>query len=80
MGGEVDEYLQKIKLHSVHPLPPPTPPHPLSTEGLSLRQIFQKGRGLMASQFLEGVAGKEGVTFFRAVQFFHKNLTKISNI
>ena len=44
--------------------------------GLSLGPNFQKvcvggrGGGLAESQFSEGVAGKEGVTFFREVAVF----------
>ena len=34
---------------------------------------FSKKCGLIGSIFLEGVAGKEGLTFFkRELQFFHK--------
>ena len=33
-------------------------------------QIFKIGKGLIGSQFVEGVALKEGVTFF--LQFLHK--------
>ena len=33
--------------------------------GLNLLPNFQKGEGLTGPQFLEGVTGKEGVTFFQ---------------
>ena len=33
--------------------------------------------GLTGSQFLEGPAGKKGVTFFRGLQFLHKNKVKV---
>ena len=44
------------KLHSVHPQTKVEPP-----------TKFKKG-GMTGPQLLEGVAGKEGVTFFRGVQ------------
>ena len=44
--------------------------------GVSLQPNFQKGGGLTGPQLLEGVAGKEGVTFFRGLQFSHKNKLK----
>ena len=40
-------------------------PHPHSAGGLNLLPDFQKGVGLTGSQFLEEVAGKEAMTFFR---------------
>ena len=33
---------------------------------------FSKTKGVTESQFLEGVAGKEGVTFARGLQLLHK--------
>ena len=33
---------------------------------------FSKRGGLTGPQLLEGVAGKEGVTFFRVLEFSHK--------
>ena len=44
-------------IHSVHPPPPPPPPPCTFCWDLA------------GSQFLEGVAGKEGVTFFRGGAF-----------
>ena len=40
-------------------------PHPHSAEGLNLLPNFQKGGGLTRPQFLDEVAGKKGMTFFR---------------
>ena len=58
---------RKVLIHSVHP-PPPF----CKGGGLSLQPNFQKG-GLTGPQLLEGVAGKEGVTFFRGgLQLSHK--------
>ena len=63
-------------------------PHPLMHSGhppflqgrLSLQPIFQKGGGgLTGPQLSIGVAGKEGVTFFRGgggLQFSDKNKLK----
>ena len=34
-----------------------------------------KEKGLIRSQFLGGVAEKEGVAFFRELQFLHKMMT-----
>ena len=48
---EVLQVLQPV-LHSVD-----TPP----------QKMLKKGEGLTRSRFLEGVAGKEGVTFFKRV-------------
>ena len=45
-------------LHRLHPRP-----FPLSAGGLNLLLNFQKGGGLAGPQFLEGVAGKQWVTF-----------------
>ena len=52
-------------------------PLPLSVgggRGLSFQPIFEKGVGaLTGSQFLEGVAGKEGGDFLQGrLQFLHK--------
>ena len=47
--------------HSVHP----PPPHLSAGDGVEPPTKFSKRRGLPASQFLGGVAGKERVTFFR---------------
>ena len=38
---------------------------------------FSKRGSLTKSQFLEGIAKKEGVTFFRGLQFLHKNKLKL---
>ena len=56
--------------------------HPTLSEGgdegggwvLSLQPNFQKGEGLTGPSHLEGVGGKEGVTFFRegGLQLTHK--------
>ena len=35
--------------------------------GIEPHTKFSKGGGLKGSQFLEGVAGKDGVTFFKGV-------------
>ena len=63
------------QLHSVQP--PPLPPWPFLLEdgggGVKLPTKFSK-RGFRGSQFWEGVAGKEGVTFFRGLQFCHKRI------
>ena len=40
-------------------------------EGLNLASNFQKRERVTESHFLQGVAGKEGVTFFAEVQFLH---------
>ena len=53
----------------------PLPPTFLLREG-GTYQIFKKG-GLTRPKFLQGVAQKERVTFFRRVQFLHKKYTKI---
>ena len=39
-------------------------PHSVDTPP---KKMLKKGEGLTRSQFLEGVAGKEGVTFFKRV-------------
>ena len=69
----------------IHP-PGKTPPvdstivcTPFLLGGWTSYQIFKKG-GLKGSQFLKGVAGKEGVTFFRGLQFLCKKYSKIWNI
>ena len=49
--------------HSVHPPPPPTPPFLLGRVEPPTK--FSKREGLRGLQLWEGVAGKEGVTFFR---------------
>ena len=49
--------LISLSLHSVQP--------PFCRCGLSLQPNFQKGGGLTGPRLLEGVARKEGVTFFR---------------
>ena len=56
--------------HSVHP----SPFCWVGGGGVEPLTKFSKtGAGLAGSQFLEGVAGKEGVTFLRGgVQFLHK--------
>ena len=60
-----------VKIHSVHP--------PLSAGegGLDPQPNFQKGGGLTRSQLLEGVTGKEGVTFLggMVLQFSHKKFS-----
>ena len=43
--------------------------------GWDPNQVFKKG-GLTGPQLLEGVAGKEGVTFSRGVAIFTKNKLK----
>ena len=52
-------------IHSVHPHPPY-----LLRAGVEPPTKFLKRRGLTGSQFSEGVAGNEGVTFFRGVEVF----------
>ena len=52
--------LLKGKSHSVHPPPPPS------------ATSFSKRRALTGPQLLQGVAGKEGVTFFRGGCNFHQ--------
>ena len=48
-------------------------PLPFLLRGVDPPTKFSKrGEGLTGSQYLEGVAGKDGVTFFRGVKFFHK--------
>ena len=48
------------------------PPFSARCTWLNLLPNFQKGGGgLAASQLLEGFAGKEGLTFFRGLQFLH---------
>ena len=51
---------------------------PLSAGGgggqLNLLPNFQKGGGLTGPQLWDGVAGKEGVTFFRGVAIFTKEI------
>ena len=52
--------------HSVHP-------HPLFCcmgQVVEPPTKFSKGAGMKGSQFLEGVAGKEGVTFLGGVAVF----------
>ena len=44
--------------------------------GVSLLPNFQKWGSLTGSQFLEGVAGKEGVNFLRGCSFNIKNKLK----
>ena len=56
-----------VKLTFIVGIPPPF--LQAGGGGLSLQPNFQKG-GLTGPQFLEGVAGKEGVTFFRGVAIF----------
>ena len=60
-------------LHSVHPLP-------LSAGGgvESPTKYSKRGGGLVESQFLEGVAGKEGDDFFqgKGCSFYIKNKLK----
>ena len=51
--------------------PPPPPP--------SFDWIFQKGV-LTGSQFLRKVAGKEGVTILRGLQFLPKNCLRMKNV
>ena len=57
--------------HSVHTHTPPPPP--------SFYWIFQKGV-LTGSQFLRKVAGKEGVTILRGLQFLPKNCLRMKNV
>ena len=46
-------------------------------EGLNLLPNFQKGGKVTRPQFLEGIAGKKGVTFFRrGCNFYTKNKLK----
>ena len=47
--------------------------------GWTSDQISKK-RGLAGSQFVEGVAGKDRVIFFRGLQFLHKRETKVWKI
>ena len=47
-----------------------------SGRGVEPPTKFSKRGGSTGSQFLEGVAGKEQVTFFRGLQFLHKKLLK----
>ena len=60
----------------MHPLPPAL----FCLGGSSDSTKFSKSGGLTGSQFLEAVAGKEGVTFSGegggggGVQFFHKKI------
>ena len=54
--------------HRVHTPPPPP----------SFYWIFQKGV-LTGSQFLRKVAGKEGVTILRGLQFLPKNCLRMKN-
>ena len=44
----------------------------LSSKPIEPPTRFSKGRGLTGSQFLEGVAGKEGVTFSGGYSFYMK--------
>ena len=57
----------------VHP-----PAHPPFCQGIVPPTKFPKKGGLTGSQFLEGFAGKEGVTFFRGERcsFYIKNQVK----
>ena len=53
-------------------MPAPLPPRFLlggkdGGGGIEPHTKFSKGGGLKGSQFLEGVAGKDGVTFFKGV-------------
>ena len=59
----LDSYEHPCWMHSMNPPPPPPPP---------LFSNFEKGGGLTGSQFLEGVTGKEGVTFLGGLQFLLK--------
>ena len=47
-----------------------------SGRGVEPATKFSKRGGSTGSQFLEGVAGKEQVTFFMGLQFLHKKLLK----
>ena len=55
----LDSYEHPCWMHSMNPPPPPF-------------SNFEKGGGLTGSQFLEGVTGKEGVTFLGGLQFLLK--------
>ena len=57
------------------------PPPPFCWEGrggvvVALPTKFSKRGGLTGPQLLEGVAGKEGVTFFRGVAIFTQQKIK----
>ena len=63
-------FLMIPKSHSVHPLP-----LPLSAGELSLQPNFQKWWAWPDLNLLRGVAGKEGMTFFKegGCNFYMKN-------
>ena len=67
VSNEFGNKLTKCNDHGMHTPPPP------SARGVEPPTKFGKKEGLTGSQFLEGVAGKEGETFFRGLQFSHKN-------
>ena len=60
------DYFLRTDPSIVRTPPYPTPPRPLSAGGggLNLQLNFQKGC-LIGPQLLEGIAGKEGMPFFR---------------
>ena len=85
MFRHIEEYLGIIEAYGAMIRHIPLCTAPLSAGGggggLTPPQIFKKnGGGLTGPQSLEGVAGKEGVNFFRGLQFLDKRQTKIWNI
>ena len=68
----LDSYEHPCWMHSMNPPPPFFFLLGVGSGVLSLRTNFEKGGGLTGSQFLEGVTGKEGVTFLGGLQFLLK--------
>ena len=62
-----EPFLKKVRCSMRYYVIMCTPPFLLGGEGggLNLLADFQKEGSLTGPKFLEGVAGKEGVTFFR---------------